>query len=126
MSTSEKNVRFYELLEVRLLSEFRKKFLLQPLNADLVDKTRLLFNEIITNIFSQSKYTLTPAAVTWISEQFLKTVKIDDVALVNTLSEEQVKLSELSFDEIQLFKNLFDVTVLGPELRAEYQRRNLS
>ncbi len=126
MSSDAQNIRFYQLLEIRLLSEFRKKFLHYPINTELMFKTHVLFDEIITSIFAQSKYVISPKATSWLSDQFLKTLKFDDVQLNINYPSSGVKLSELNFDEIQLFRNLFDVTIMGPELTAELNRRSLS
>ena len=70
---------------------------------------------------------LSANALTWLGDQYFKAIKInDDQLMSDTVVINEYTLTELEFNDIQLLRNLFSGTRMGPELNEELQRRSVS
>lgn len=122
-----KPVRFHQLLEQQLNAILKKRFLNEALTPPKLREIREAFREQISGVFEKSTRRLSPKATTWLTDQYFKAVKVnDDQLMTDMVVLNEYKLSELEFNDIQLLRNLFNETIMGPELEAEYRRRNVS
>lgn len=88
---------------------------------------RVGINESISSVFSKSKYKLSQEAIMWLSDQYFKRIKISkDQTMSDQVVINEYTLSELTFDDIQLLRNLFIETQMGLELDNELRKRSLS
>jgi hypothetical protein len=121
-----KSIRFYQLLELQLNNQL-KKFLFDQLTPNLMREIRESIRSTINDVFSKSRHGLSSNAVTWLTDQYFKGIRLNDDQLMNDqVVINEYKLSELEFNDIQLLRNLFLETSMGPELDAELRRRNAS
>lgn len=121
-----KNVRFSILLEASLQT-LLEKFLREALTPALMRQIRDAIKNQIVSTFSKSNQKLSSEAVTWLTDQYFKAIKVNDEKSMSDLVViNEYKLSELDFNDIQLFRNLFLDTTMGPELDAELRRRSRS
>lgn len=124
--TADKRIRFHQLLEVKLNTAL-KPFLFKELTPPTLRQIRETLREQIDGVFSKSKFKLSDRATTWLTDQYFKAIKInDDQQMTDMVVLNEYKLSELDFNDIQLLRNLFLETKMGPELDAEFRRRNAS
>lgn len=126
----DKNIKFYQLLEVSLndiLHKTIKSSEQKEINHVLMREIRVRINESISSVFLKSKYKLSQEAITWLSDQFFKRIKIGkDQTMGDQVVINEYALSELTFDDIQLLRNLFIETQMGLELDDELRKRSLS
>lgn len=122
---SEGRIRFHQLLELHLVSTIKKKFLGQALTPATLREVRDEVVSIVGGVFEKSHHRLSPEAISWVANQHFKRMRVNDQQSINDLVViNEHKLSELSFSELELLKNLFGETAIGPELTTEYQRRS--
>lgn len=127
MQANDKSIRFHELLEIKLNDTLTKEFSLEGLTPALMKSIRSAIQEQIRDVFSKSSHTLTPNAITWLGDQYFKSIKLNsnqlmaDLVIIN-----EYKLSELEFSDIKLLYNLYRDTKMGPELIDEMRTRNAS
>jgi len=126
----DKNIKFYRLLEIHLegiLQKTLKSSEQKELTPLLMREIREGIRESISSVFTQSKHKLSQEATTWLTDQYFKRIKVGK----NQVMSDQVvineyTLSELTFDDVQLLRNLFVETQMGPELDDELKKRSLS
>jgi hypothetical protein len=127
---SDKNIKFYQLLEITLndvLQKTIKSSEQKEINHILMREIRVGINESISSVFSKSKYKLSQEAIMWLSDQYFKRIKISkDQTMSDQVVINEYTLSELTFDDIQLLRNLFIETQMGLELDNELRKRSLS
>ncbi len=120
------NVRFYTLLEAKIKTSL-EKFTGEALTPVLMRKIRDGIKDQITGVFTVSKHKLTPEAMTWLGDQYFKSIKVNDEQSMSDLVViNEYKLSELEFNDIQLLRNLFLETKMGLGLDEELKRRSTS
>jgi hypothetical protein len=126
----DKNIKFYQLLEVHLNAVIQKTLKesdQKDLTTKLIREVRDSLNQAVSTIFGKSKYKLSTEALSWLTNQFFKRIKINEDQIMNDqVVINDYDLSELTFDDIQLLHNLFIETQMGPELDSELRKRNLS
>lgn len=124
--TGDKRIRFHQLLELQLNKRIQK-YQHEPLTHVTMRAIREDIRDLISSTFGKSKFKLSTNATTWLTDQFFKAIRINEE---QTMAEQVVineyKLSELDFDDIQLLRNLFNETTMGPALDAELRRRSAS
>ncbi len=119
-----KQVRFYALLEERLNKSI-SKFCNEALTPALMRQIREEIKCQITSLFEASSRKLSPNAQTWLTDQYFKTIKVnDDQTMTDLVVINEYTLSELEFDDIRLLHTLFLETKMGPGLVEELKRRN--
>lgn len=126
MPDENKRIRFHQLLELQLNNSL-KKFLHEQLTPVVMRSIREEIRATIDGVFSKSKHRLSPDATTWLTDQYFKGIRLnDDQLMSDQVVINEYKLTELEFNDIQLLRNLFNETVMGPELDAELKRRSTS
>lgn len=120
------NVRFYALLETKL-SKSIEKFTNEGLTPALMRQVREAIRDQIDGVFSVSKHKLSVDATTWLTDQYFKSIKVNDEQTMSDLVViNEYNLSDLEFNDIQLLRNLFLETKMGPGLDEELKRRSKS
>lgn len=126
MQAKGKSLRFHELLELQLNNTIQK-FTKKPLTPELMREIREAIRGQIEGVFGKSKFQLSKNAITWLTDQHFKNIRIaEDQLMSDTVVINEYKLSELQFNDILLLRNLFNQTIMGPELEAELKRRSVS
>lgn len=122
-----KRIRFHQLLETKITNTLQRKFLHEQLTPVLMRSIRESIRQQIDDVFSKSRFKLSPNATTWLTDQYFKGIKLnDDQLMSDQVVINEYKLSELEFNDIQLLRNLFMETTMGPGLDAELRRRSAS
>jgi hypothetical protein len=122
-----KHIRFHQLLETHLNSIIQKRFVNRALTPEMMREMRNAIHETIGGVFAKSSHKLSANALTWLGDQYFKAIKInDDQLMSDTVVINEYTLTELEFNDIQLLRNLFSGTRMGPELNEELQRRSVS
>lgn len=131
MTEGQKHVRFAELLRLNLNDKIKKKFADGRLLDDIVlREVRDCVRETITDIFAKSKHPLSEKAINWVANQYFKSIEIGTtdgkVSIAEIVVINDYALSDMSFTDIQLMKNLFNETDMSTALNEEYSRRSAS
>lgn len=124
----QKKRRFYELLETHLTVVLNQKF---PNGTSVDDGVlRLMFDTIkstITGLFDQSSHKLTAEALSWLSTQYFKGVRVNAEDRVSDLIvTNEHDLALMPYDDIKLMNDLFAEASVGEALVTEMKRRSLS
>lgn len=127
----QKHVRFAELLRLTLNTKIKKKFADgRTLDDTVLHEVRDCVRDTITDVFSKSSHKLTPKALNWVSNQYFKSIQLGTSEGPVTINELVVvndfPLSDMTFSDIQLMRNLFNETDMSIPLEEEYRRRNAS
>ena len=126
MPADDKRIRFHQLLEIQLNNNI-KQFLFDELTPVTMRAVREAIRKQLIDVFSKSKFQLSAPALIWLGDQYFKAIRINDDQLMNDqVVINEYKLSELEFNDIQLLRNLFNETTMGPGLDAELARRSAS
>ena len=127
---TEKQVRFADLLTLHVSNTVQKQFLHETLSTQTLRAIRDCVHKTISEIFERSNYTLSSQALNWVGNQYFKSIQVGSNEGMQSINDMVVindyKLSEMSFCDIQLMRNLFSETAMSAELEAEYFRRNAS
>lgn len=127
MPDDNKRIRFHQLLEIQLNNIIQKQFVNEQLTPEMMRSLREAIRKQLVDVFSKSKFQLSARALIWLGDQYFKAIRINDNQLMNDqVVINEYKLMELEFYDIQLLHNLFNETVMGPELDAELKRRSAS
>jgi len=122
----EKHIRFYQVLEVRL-NDILKRFFNEPLTPKVMHEMRNTIRQQLEDVFMKSRFRLTPIALSWLTDQYFKGIKINDNQMMNDqIIINEHPLSELQFNDIELMRNLFSETTMGEALEEEYRKRTSS
>jgi len=102
-----------------------KDFLGQPLTPAVLRSIRESLRFKIHSIFTSSKnYNLSPEGVTWLTDQYFKSIQISgDQLISDNVVINEYTLPELLASDIKLLLDLYGDTKLGLELRTEAERR---
>jgi hypothetical protein len=125
-----KPIRFAALLEQHIVHKVNKKL---SVGKTAIDNKALheisdLVRELVHGIFGKSSHKVTEPGLNWLSNQLFKNIElktnegnkpIEELVVFN-----EYKLADLPYGDIQLLRNLFNETHMGPELEAEYRRRS--
>lgn len=126
----QKHVRFAELLTLHVSNVIKKRFVNEQLNTGTLTAIRDTVRLTISEVFRRSSHTLTQESINWLANQYFKSIQLGHGGGVETVSDmvviNEYKLADLPYHDIQLMRNLFNETTLGPELDAEYRRRSTS
>lgn len=124
---NDDQIRFHQLLEVQLNNMIRKQFVNEQLTPEKMRSIREAIRQQLIDVFSKSRFKLTSNAITWLCDQYFKSIRInDDQLMSDQVVINEYRLDELEFNDIQLLRNLFLETRMGPELDAELRRRSAS
>jgi len=127
MSDENKRIRFAELLELHLNNVVQQKFINESLTPNLMREIRASIRTTIDSVFTASKYKIGPNARAWLTDQFFKSIKFNGGEMMaDQVIIHEYKLSDLPYNDVQLLKNLFNETVMGPLLEEEFRRRSAS
>ncbi len=127
MSNDVNQIRFHQLLEIQINNIIKSKFTGSALTPLVMREIREAIKTQLVDVFSKSKFGLSPGALIWLCDQYFKAIKINDTQMMSdTVVINEYKLSELEFNDIKLMRNLFLETRLGSELDKEFQRRSQS
>lgn len=123
---TKEDVEFNQLLEDRL-TEKLASFLSKSLTSDIVRQIRNSFKHVINTTCSEYKLNLSEEAVVWVTDQYFKSIKIND----NLLMNEQVvineyQLTELDLGDIVLLYSNFGGSSFGDEITKEFNKRTMS
>lgn len=125
-----KQVRFSELLTLHVSNTIQNKFLNEALNPDTLRAIRDVVHQTIGEVFARSSHRLSPKAINWVSNQYFKSIQLGSVEGKQTINDLVVvndyPLSEMTFSDIQLMRNLFNETTMSSALEEEYRRRSAS
>ena len=130
METSSKPIRFAELLEQHIVNQVNRKFATSGamLNNDTLHQIRDLVTEQVSGVFRKSSHQVGNLALTWLSNQIFQTLQIGTTDGKKSIRElvifNEYKLSEMPYSDLQLLRNLFNETTMGPELEEEYRKRS--
>ena len=125
-----KPIRFAALLEQHIVHKVNKKL---SVGKTVIDNKALheisdLVRELVHGIFGKSSHKVTEPGLNWLSNQLFKNIElktnegnkpIEELVVFN-----EYKLADLPYSDIQLLRNLFNETAMGPELEEEYKRRS--
>jgi len=125
-----KPIRFAALLEQHIVHKVNKKLSVGKTVIDnkALHEIRDLVKELVHGIFGKSSHKVTEQGLNWLSNQLFKNIElktnegnkpIEELVVFN-----EYKLADLPYSDIQLLRNLFNETAMGPELEEEYRRRS--
>ena len=124
---AKKQIRFAELLTLHVNNTIKKQFLNESLTPQLLRSMRDCVHRTISDVFMRSSHTLSPKALNWLSNQYFKSIKLNGSDTVEDITVfNDYPLSELTFSDVQLMRNLFNETALSTQLEEEYRRRSTS
>jgi hypothetical protein len=123
MTTDQQPMRFYRLLELRL-ADVAQQLIFREVTENVLREVRdAIFTEI-RDLFAKSNHRLSFEALSWLSDQYFKALKINnDVTVAELIVLNEYKLADMSFSDVQLLHQLYHGTRLGTELDVEYTRR---
>jgi len=117
--------RFYVLLHEQLSKNVNKLSLSDTLTPE---QMRLIRNTVfgtIEGVFSKAQRPISRQAMTWLTDQYFKSIKINETQL---MSDEVVineyNLAELKNHDIEVLYELFADTKIGIDLSTEQSRRS--
>ncbi len=123
-----KPIRFAQLLELHLNNQVNKKFSDAVVNNETLHEMRALIKEQVNGIFKKSSHAVTQPGLDWLSNQLFKHVSLVTSEGKKLISElvifNEYNLTSLPYSDIQLLRNLFNETQMGPELEEEYRKRS--
>jgi len=121
------NIKFYKLLEVHLdnvLQKTLKSSEHKELNPLLMREIRNNLRSSIEQVFNKSKYKISTEAITWLTDQYFKRIKINDSQVMSDqVVINEYKLSELTQTDIQILRDLFVEVDFGQSLEDELKTR---
>lgn len=121
------HIRFAQLLELHVTNVITKKFVNEQLTPLLMRQIREAIRAAIENVFVKSKHNLSNAALTWLTDQYFKAIKLNgEMTMSDQVVIHEYKLSQLPYHDIELLRNLFNETAMAPELEKEYRTRSLA
>ena len=120
--------RFVELLNRHVVDTVQRKFEHQQLTPATMREIRSTIRAVIDGVFTKSdKYKLTETGRAWLTNQYFKRLHVNASQTMNDLIViNEYKLTELSYSDIALLRDLYDQTDLADELNAEYRSRSAS
>jgi len=124
-----KPIRFAQLLELHIVNQINKKFAQAVVDNTTLHGMRDMIREQVHGIFKKSTHSVTEEGLNWVANQLFRNITlgttdgtkkpINELVIMN-----EYKISDLPYSDIQLLRNLFNETRMGPELEAEYKRRS--
>lgn len=125
-----KPIRFSRLLEQHILKKVNKQFTNQSLDPPTLRAIRDLIRNEVCALFNKSSHRLTETAQFWVANQIFRNIKIGTPEGMTPINElviiNEYKLTDMPYSDIELMRNLFGTTTMGPELEEEYRRRNVA
>lgn len=81
----------------------------------------------ISGLFDKSNYKLTVEAISWLSTQYFKAIKVNAADKISDLIvTNEHSLSAMPYDDIKLMNDLFADAAVGTDLVVEMKKRSLS
>jgi hypothetical protein len=121
-------IRFAQLLEQHLNNQIAKKFNKSTVNNETLHQMHASIKEQVDGVFKKSTHTVTQPGLDWLSNQFFKYMSLKTNEGKKVIGElvifNEYNLADLPYSDIQLLRNLFNETQMGPELEDEYKRRS--
>ena len=120
--------RFVELLNQHVVDTVQRKFEHRQLTPATMREIRDSIRVVIDSVFTKSeKYQLTETARAWLTNQYFRRLQVNDSQTMDDLIViNEYKLSQLSYGDIALLRDLYDQTDLAAELNAEHRTRSAS
>jgi hypothetical protein len=125
MTEENKHIRFAELLELHINTGIKNKFKdVKEIDPVMMREIRDQIRGQINAVFDKSKQKLTDKARSWLTDQFFKNLRVnEDQKMSDLIVLNEFRLDQLTYEDIELLKNLFDQTTLAETLQSEYSRR---
>lgn len=119
------NIRFHELLDSHLMNVLKPKFLNETLTPKVLREIHSLIRSTIEGIFMKSSQVISGEALSWLTDQYFKNIKVNDTQHVSDLVVlNEYVLDELKYTDIQLLCNLFSDHRIGHDLEIELRKRS--
>lgn len=124
----QKQRRFYELLENHITTVLNQKFPTgTTINNDILHSMFDVIKSTISGLFDKSNYKLTAEAISWLSTQYFKAIKVNAADKISDLIvTNEHSLSAMPYDDIKLMNDLFADAAVGTDLVVEMKKRSLS
>ena len=122
-----KSVRFATLLEQHINKVVKKLYLNEQATSAVLHSIHATVRREIDNVFLKSNFKLTPESRSWLTDQMFKSISINgEESIGDRVITNEYKLETLPYHDIELLRNLFNETAIGPYLEEEYARRSQS
>jgi hypothetical protein len=120
-------LRFAQLIELHINKVIKSRFTMEALTPALMREIRDEIRKQIDTVFQKSSHKLTDHARSWLTDQFFKRIQVNGDQLMSDLVViNEYRLDQLTYEDVQLMRNLFDETGLAGDLNEEYARRSAS
>jgi hypothetical protein len=125
------HIRFNKLLEQHL-THVVQRFVTgdRSLTPALLHELRDAIRATIIGIFTKSTHAPSVEAINWVADEYFKAVNVQTsegtVPVGELIIHNEYKLAAMSYSDIELLRNLFNDTKMGPKLEQEYSRRTIS
>lgn len=102
----------------------RSKFLNKSIDDVMLKEMKQTMGETISSVFDKSSHKISNLAIEWLTSQYFKITKltkedsVSDVVIMN-----EVSVSELKTNELELLNDLFYETSFGTIISQELERR---
>lgn len=118
-------VRFWRLIDARVSAAIHGRFGDEPVTVRLIHDVHKVVRGVVDDVFDKStKARLGNPARSWLTDQLYKSrVLSDGTRLGDHVFTNEYKLADMPYDEVRLLTDLFNETLVGPELQAELSRR---
>jgi hypothetical protein len=120
-------IRFSELLTQHVNRKIVRCVKDHP-NVDpvLLKNIRDIIQDTVSGIFQKSTHKLSYPAMGWLANQYFRSIKLDSTPVDDMIVINDYKMSDMTFNDVQLLRNLFDDTRISSQLNAEFKRRTAS
>ncbi len=122
-----KPVRFAKLLEQHINNVVKKLYLNEQATSTVLHSIHATVRREIDTVFLKSTFKLSEESRSWLTDQFFKSISINgEQSIGDRVITNEYKLETLPYHDIELLRNLFNETAIGPYLEEEYRRRSQS
>jgi hypothetical protein len=116
--------RFADLLETHVQDTIQRRFGHAKLDPLTMRAIRQTIKELITSVFSRSTHKLTETSLAWLTDQVFKRLSVGpDTSMADLIIINEHKLAGLPVDDVRLLYDLFKMTDMASELKAELKAR---
>lgn len=116
--------RFADLLETHVQDTIQRRFGHEKLDPPTMRAIRQTIRELITSVFSRSTHRLSETSLAWLTDQVFKRLSVgSDTSMADLIIINEHKLAVLPVDDVRLLYDLFKMTDMASELKAELKAR---
>lgn len=120
--------RFVDLLGHRIEDLINRNHKSDALSPEAMRSIKDTVRDAVDSVFLKSdRFSLSTNARSWLTEQYFKRIRInEDQCISDVVVLHEHTLSQLTRDDVELLRTLFNGTALGQQLADELRHRDAS